>query len=116
MPWFRRKYPEPVVTLHPDTASEWGVEEGVWIQIETPMGSVRQRARLTTGLARGTVHADRWWYPEYGDEADDPYRVVATNINCCTSDASSDCDPVIGGWLLRGVPCRLSVTDEDKPI
>ena len=55
MPWFRRKYPEPEVSLHPDTAAAYGVEDGEWIRIETPVGSVRQRARLTTTLAPGTV-------------------------------------------------------------
>jgi anaerobic selenocysteine-containing dehydrogenase len=108
MPWFRRKYPEPEVSLHPDTAADYGVEAGAWVQIETPVGSVRQRARLTMTLAPGTVHADRWWYPEQQDDADDPYWVAATNINCCTTDAPGDCDPIIGGWLLRGVPCRLT--------
>ena len=114
MPWFRRKFPEPEVSLHPDTAATYGIKDGAWIQIETPVGGVRQRARLTTALAPGTVHADRWWYPEHGDDADDPYRVAATNINCCTTDAPGDCDPVIGGWLLRGVPCRLTSAAQDQ--
>ena len=108
MPWFRRKHPDPEVRLHPETATVYGVEDGAWIQIETPVGSVYQRARLTTVLAPGTVHADRWWYPEKGDDPEDPYWVSATNINCCTTDLPEDCDPVIGAWLLRGVPCRVT--------
>ena len=115
MPWFRRKHPEPEVRLHPDTAAIYGIDDGAWIQIETPVGGVRQRARLTTVLSPGTVHADRWWYPEHDDDLDDPYRVAATNINCCTTDAPGDCDPVIGGWLLRGVPCRVAPIKLDQP-
>ncbi len=108
MPWFRQKYPDPEVRLHPETAATYGIDDGAWIQIETPVGSVRQLVRLTTALAPGTVQADRWWYPEHEHELEDPYRVAATNINCCTTDAPGDCDPVIGGWLLRGVPCRVT--------
>lgn len=107
-PWFRRKHPDPIASLHPDTAAEWGIEEHAWITIETPVGKVHQRARLTAALAPGTVHADRWWYPERGDNVDDPFGVVATNINCCTTAAPDSCDPVMGAWLLRGVPCRIA--------
>jgi hypothetical protein len=77
------------------------------VEIRTPVGAVRQRARLSKAVARTVVEADRWWYPEAtGDEAD-PYGVLATNINVCTSDAPADCDPVLGTWLMRGLPCRL---------
>ena len=54
------------------------------------------------------VHADRWWYPEGTGDADDPYCVRKTNINMCTSNAPGDADPVMGTWLMRDLPCRLS--------
>ncbi len=85
-----------------------GIEEGQWIVIETPVGSVRQQAKTSDRLAHGVVHADRWWYPEGTGDADDPYGVRKTNINMCTSNAPGDADPVMGTWLMRGLPCRLS--------
>jgi len=106
--WFRRKHPDPVVSVHPVTAEACGIEDGAWVAIETPIGTVHQRARVTTDLAPGTVHADRWWYPERGDDGQDPFGVAATNINRCTTAAADCCDPVMGAWLLRGVPCRLA--------
>lgn len=62
---------------------------------------------LTGNLGR-TGGADRWWYPEGTGGAADPYGLWATNINGCTSDRTGDCDPVMGTWLLRGLPCRIT--------
>lgn len=108
MSCYRSKYPEPMVSMHAATAAGAGVKAGDWIRIETPIGHVRQRVRLTTRLAPNVIHADRWWYPEGGRGRDDPYGVAATNINMCTDDAAQSCDPIMGTWLLRGLPCRIS--------
>ena len=108
MPWFREKYPHPVASMHPDTAADAGIREGEWVRVETPIGAVRQQARLTDALAPRVVHADRWWYPERADDAVDPFGFWSTNINVCTEDASDSCDPVMGTWLMRGLPCRVA--------
>ncbi|MGH8248073.1 MAG: molybdopterin dinucleotide binding domain-containing protein, partial [Gammaproteobacteria bacterium] len=107
MSWFRRKNPDPLVSIHPVTAAQAGITDGDWAWIETPIGRVRQRARLTPDLLPNVVHADRWWYPERSEDPDDPYSWRTTNINVCTDDAIENCDPVMGTWLLRGVPCRV---------
>jgi anaerobic selenocysteine-containing dehydrogenase len=108
MPAFRRKHPDPVVSVHPDTAAEAGLSDGDWVRVETPNGAVTQRALLTDTLAPGVVRADRWWYPERADDRDDPFGFASTNINFCTTGDTGSCDPVMGTWLLRGVPCRLA--------
>ena len=71
------------------------------------MGRVRQRARLTNDLKPDVVHADRWWYPERADDREDPFGWRSTNINVCTDDNFESCDPILGTWLLRGLPCRV---------
>ena len=45
---------------------------------------------------------------QMGDDPDDPFGFRETHINQCTADDSASCDPVIGSWLLRGLPCRLT--------
>lgn len=108
LPRFRQRYPHPEASLHPRTAAGLGIEAGDWISITTPLGGVRQRACLTEDLAENVVSADRWWYPEGTTDPTDPYGLWATNINVCTSDATGDCDPVMGAWLMRGLPCRVA--------
>ena len=105
---FREKNPEPFVSIHAETAAEHGIENGQWIRIETPVGSVLQQAKISENLPIGVVHADRWWYPEGTGDESDPFGVRRTSINMCTSNAPGDMDPIMGSWLLRGLPCRLS--------
>jgi anaerobic selenocysteine-containing dehydrogenase len=107
MPWYRRKFPKPLVSMHPHTAKQANIQEGDWVWVETPLGRVRQCARLTEDLQRAVIHADRWWYPERADDLDDPFGWRTTNINVCTEGAPDQCDPVLGTWLLRGLPCRI---------
>jgi anaerobic selenocysteine-containing dehydrogenase len=97
-----------VARLHPRTAAALGVADGDWVDVETPIGRVTQRARLSEDLHPRAVQADRWWYPERGDDREDPFGFWSTNINVCTDDADASCDPVFGAWLLRGLPCRLA--------
>ncbi len=105
---FRRKRPHPWVRLHPDRAATLGVAEGDWVCIETPVGSAVQEVHLSDALHPDVVQAERWWYPERGDDAADPFGFHATHINLCTDDAPESCDPILGSWLLRGVPCRIA--------
>ena len=107
MPWFRKKYPHPLAQLHPEAAAALGIEDGTWITIETPIGSVQHVAHLDETLHPRVVQADRWWYPERPGEAPDLYGLWETNINVCTDDDPAQCDPTMGTWLLRGLPCRL---------
>ncbi len=108
MPWFRKKFPDPIAQLHPRTAAAIGVGEGDWIAIETPLGRVAHRAHLTDLIHERVVQADRWWYPEQAAAAPHLYGVLDTNINVCIDNAAEDCDPVMGAWPLRAFPCRIA--------
>jgi hypothetical protein len=61
-----------------------------------------------TRSRRAWCRADRWWYPEGTDDRADPFGLWATNINVCTADDDANIDPVMGAWLLRGLPCRIA--------
>ncbi|WP_259312409.1 molybdopterin dinucleotide binding domain-containing protein [Capillimicrobium parvum] len=108
-PIYRESHPDPVVSLHPQTAARAGIAEDDWVDVATPIGSVRQRAHITDKLQPTVVHADRWWYPERADDPDDPFGFWATNINGCTDNAAANSDAIMGSWLLRGPPCRVSM-------
>ena len=42
------------------------------------------------------------------EDETDPYGIRSTDINMCISNAVGDMDPIMGSWLLRGLPCRVS--------
>jgi thiosulfate reductase/polysulfide reductase chain A len=111
---FRKKFPDPVAQIHPQVAAQLEIIDGEWIRIETPIGNVTQRARITDIVAPRVVQADRWWYPERSGTEPVFYNFWETNINVCTDDDPASCDPVMGSWTLRAVPCRLSKLDQTK--
>ncbi len=67
----REFHPWPLVTMHPDTAAEYGIEDGDWVWIETTHGRCRQKAFLFPGIKPNTIHMEHaWWFPE--EEAAEP--------------------------------------------
>ena len=108
---FRKQHPDPIVEIHVDTARRNGIADGDWVWIETPIGRVKQRARLTTSFDPGyisTQHA--WWYPEKPAAEPDLYGLWESNINVTTDDDPEKCDPLSGGWPFKGqyLRCRIS--------
>lgn len=101
----RRAAPFPLVSLHPDTAAEYGIEEGDWVWIETPRGRITQKAVLKPELDRRVVNCEMgWWYPEAGAPG---YGWAESNANVLTSGAPP-CDPFGGAYQLRALLCRIS--------
>ena len=113
---FRKKFPDPVAQIHPQIAALLGIADGEWIRIETPIGTVTQRARITNIVAQRVVQADRWWYPERSSSEPVFYNFWDTNINVCTDNDPASCDPVMGSWTLRAMPCRLLKLDQTKVV
>lgn len=53
----RRRNPDPLVEMHPDTARSLGVRDGEWVWLESPTARVQMRAKLFDGIAPGVVGA-----------------------------------------------------------
>jgi thiosulfate reductase / polysulfide reductase chain A len=108
---FRKQLPEPIVEIPVDTARRHGIADGDWVWIETPMGRVKQRARLTTSFAPGYIATQHgWWYPEKPAAEPELYGLWESNINATTDDDPEKCDPLSGGWPFKGeyLRCRIS--------
>jgi thiosulfate reductase/polysulfide reductase chain A len=102
----RRRHPFPLVEIDPRTATAHGIDDGDWVKIETPRGSVRQRAKIVVGLGADRVNAERWWYPEQSSET--LHGVLQSNVNAVTDGALELCDPAYGGLPYRVARCRIS--------
>jgi len=101
----RKQHAYARCTLHPDTAAELGIAEGQMVWVETPMGRVRQEARLDEGMLKGVAHADsHFWYPEQGPG--DLYGVWESNINAILPDSAEHSD-FAGDCYMRGLLCRV---------
>ena len=105
LPSLRRLSPEPMVFIHPERAQALGIQEGDWVVIQTPRGSIRQRASLDPDLdPRVVIGAYGWWFPERKDLELSGWK--ESNINVLT-DHQPPFDPAIGTTRLRAIPCRV---------
>jgi len=113
----RRHAPDPQVELHPDTADRRGIAEGDWVEIATPRGSVRARARLNDTLAAGVVCGQHGWFEpceELGLPGHPPFGPGSANLNLVLSQTPSD--PISGSSPLRAQVCEVKrLTGDQAP-
>lgn len=103
MDTLRKEHPYPIVQMHPKTASTLGIEDGDWVWIETAMGRVRQKCQYFEGVDPRIVHAQHgWWFPELPGEEPWLHGVWESNINVVLDDDPDHCNPISGGWPLKG--------------
>ena len=108
LPKLRKRLPDPLVEIHPDTAAARGIGNGDWVGIRTPSGQIRARARFRDSLAPDVVAAQHgWWqhceelglpgYPARGEGS--------ANLNLAIDDAESD--PISGSVAHRSYLCEI---------
>ncbi|MGV8082830.1 MAG: molybdopterin-dependent oxidoreductase [Coriobacteriia bacterium] len=80
IPHLRAIHPDPLVELHPEAAAKYGIEDGDWCWVESSLGRVKLKAKLTVGIDPRVANADHaWWYPERDPER--LYDVFDVNVN-----------------------------------
>ncbi len=102
VPSLRRRMPDPLVELHPDTAGRGGIAEGEWVVITTPRGSIRARARFNDSLDRDVVCAQYGWWQAGDDLQGRHYNGLID---------AEQFDPISGSNTLRRALCRISKAD-----
>lgn len=104
IPSLRKRHPDPLVEIHPQTADELDIQEGDWVWIETRRGRIQQRAKLTDGIDPTVVHVEYgWWFPE---EPGPEHGVWKANANVLT-DNGPPYDPAMGTYQLRALLCKV---------
>jgi anaerobic selenocysteine-containing dehydrogenase len=101
----RRSRPEPLINIHPETASKSGIKDGDWVYVETRRGRIKQKAVLSDEGDPRVVIADfGWWFPE--KDVSDLYGWAEANINILT-DNNPPHNREMGSTNLRGILCKV---------
>jgi len=87
----RRRIPEPVAEIHPDTAAKYGIRDNEPMTIETKTGSLRIKARVSDDIMAEMISVPHGW-----DEAPE---------NMLTDDRPAD--PITGFPALTALLCRV---------
>ncbi|HVH81115.1 MAG TPA: molybdopterin dinucleotide binding domain-containing protein, partial [Stellaceae bacterium] len=109
LPSLRKRARYPEVELHPITAQARGIADGDWVNLATPEGSVRVRARLNGGLdPRVVVGEHGWWQEcrELGLAGYDPFAATGANLNLIIG--SDVLDPISGTASHRAYLCDIT--------
>lgn len=103
--YLREINPDPQMEINPETALRIGIKNGDWVYIETRIGRIRVRAKLTLGIHPQVIEAqDKWWLPETPGPAHSAFLVGS---NVLTDDDLDRCDPVIGSNSNRALQCKV---------
>ncbi len=100
----RKQRPHPKTEIHPETAAEYGIQEGDEMVIETSRGEITQVAHLTEKVHPKVVNAAYgWWFPE--GKAESQYDWEKSNFNILTS--MEKVGKEFGTPNLKGIGCRI---------
>jgi len=99
IPSLRKKKPDPELQIHPDAASDLGLEDGQWVYIVTPRGRVEAKACYFEHINPKVVQVPHGFW--YGDKN----GWERFNINMVT-DNESLC-PVSAGTSIKAMLCRI---------
>ena len=103
-----KMHPDPIMQIHPDTASGLGIRDGDRVWIETQRGRIQQTCRVFDGIDPRVVHVQHgWWFPEEEGAEPSLHGVWKSNCNVLTDDDPDICNPISGGWPLRTLLCRV---------
>jgi anaerobic selenocysteine-containing dehydrogenase len=108
LPSLRKRALHPEIELNPATAAARGIKNGDWVDVRTPAGGMRARARFSEKLdPRVVVGEHGWWQgcDELGVGDSDPFNPNGTNFNL-TVDATVR-DPVSGTPSHRSNLCEV---------
>jgi anaerobic selenocysteine-containing dehydrogenase len=104
----RKKRPDPLITLHPETAENIGVAENEWVRVVNPQGSIRMRLHLSPSVDPRMADVDHgWWFPERKEAKPELFGVFDSNANILCPDGPEFCNPEIGGWPHTALLCRV---------
>ena len=111
----RERHPDPLVTMHPDTAKKHGIKQGDWVYIETRRGKIKQKAKLTENILPNVINAEAsWWFPEKEGNLPSLFGAFESNANMLTIDDPETLDPLTGGWCNRALLCKIYKAEEQS--
>ena len=113
----RRLHPEPLAEMSAETAASLGLKPRDLVWIETRKGRIRHRLDIVEMHPRTVSVELGWWFPERAAAEPELGGVWEANANVLTSSDAAECDPILGQWSFRGIPCRVyRAVDLDRAV
>lgn len=105
----RKLEPDPIIEMHPDTASKKNIANGDWVAVLANGKQVYFKARLDTLISADVVCIpSSWWYPEFAFDK----NWKRSNMNRITNNENSN--PEMGSSNFRGINCDIEKVTSQK--
>jgi anaerobic selenocysteine-containing dehydrogenase len=108
IPSLKKRSPDPLLQIHPDTAKAMNLEPGEWVRVRSPRGAAEIRIDYDSDMHPKVVHAPHGYW--YGVE--DGWKRL--NINMLTDD--SRLCPVTGSVPIKALLCRIEKLGKEERI
>jgi anaerobic selenocysteine-containing dehydrogenase len=113
IPEMRVRKPEPLLFINAATAKGAGVQEGQWVEVSNPTGSILIKVAIKAEMPSGLVRIPHgWWKPEMpqgNGELSGAHKYADAQL--CPDDEDY-LDREQGIPHLKGIPCRISPLSE----
>lgn len=102
----KKHSPDPLLSIHPDTAKSLNVKQDEWVQLVSPRSRVRIKIDFDATIHPKVVHAPHgYWYGEV-----EGWKTL--NINMLTDDLKL-C-PVTGSVPIKALVCRVEKLNKES--
>ena len=106
----RRHEREPRIEMHPDTATERGINDGDLVTVSTPHASAKMRARFTESLDQRVVRATAGWWQDCKPLSLPGYDPLAdSGANYNRLIGNDEADPVGGCTPNKSYLCQINL-------
>jgi anaerobic selenocysteine-containing dehydrogenase len=100
--------PDPLTTLHPETAAGLGLQAGDRVEIETPFGKIIQTLALSASVHPRMADVQHgWWFPEKDGREPVFFGAFEANANVLCPTDDTYLSPETGSWPHTGLPARV---------
>ncbi|MFH2064242.1 MAG: molybdopterin-dependent oxidoreductase [Pseudomonadota bacterium] len=102
----KKRSPDPLLDIHPETAREMSIQDGEWVYLASPRGRVEIKVKYDQDIHPRVVHAPHgYWY----GVADGWKRL---NINMLTDD--QPLCPVTASVPIKALLCRVEKMQQNQ--
>ena len=97
IPYLREIQPDPWLHINPKTAKARGIEDGDWVTVESPHGSINVRAKYFPGISPDVVMSLQGWWQGCDDLGKPGYPLVdgASTNGLYSVDPEKAFDPLV---------------------
>ena len=106
---FRKRHPEPCIFLSENTAKQYDLDDGEWVEVENELATLTMKLTIHDSMPDNLVRVPRgWWKPEMKQGIGHLSGALKYSEAMLCRDDEDYLDREQGIPHLKGVPCQIN--------